>query len=36
MKKSLLIASSLFFSRWVMDQNPLSVHVLNLESGLPS
>ena len=36
MNKLFLLAGSLFISSWVMAQNPLSVHVLNLESGLPS
>lgn len=36
MNTSILIASSLFVSSLAMAQNPLSVHVLNLETGLPS
>lgn len=36
MKKSVLLASSLVFSSLAMAQNPLSVHVLNIENGLPS
>ncbi|MDM1249198.1 hydroxyisourate hydrolase [Acinetobacter sp. R933-2] len=36
MKKLFLFTSSLFISNLVMAQNPLSVHVLNLESGLPA
>lgn len=36
MKKALLFTAGLVFSSWAMAQNPLSVHVLNLESGLPS
>ena len=34
--KSLLFTSSLVASTFVCAQNPLSVHVLNLENGLPS
>ena len=36
MNKLFLFAGSLSISSWVMAQNPLSVHVLNLENGLPS
>lgn len=36
MKKSLIFVGGLLISSWVMAQNPLSVHVLNLENGLPS
>ena len=36
MKKLSLFICSALFSSWVCAQNPLSVHVLNLESGLPS
>jgi 5-hydroxyisourate hydrolase len=36
MKKLSLLVSSLLFSSLVFAQNPLSVHVLNLETGLPS
>lgn len=36
MKKIILAASALLFSSLVLAQNPLSVHVLNLENGLPS
>ncbi|TCB50170.1 hydroxyisourate hydrolase [Acinetobacter sp. ANC 4779] len=36
MKKSLIFVGSLLISSWAMAQNPLSVHVLNLENGLPS
>ncbi|OAL76659.1 5-hydroxyisourate hydrolase [Acinetobacter sp. SFB] len=36
MKKSLIFVGSLLISGWAMAQNPLSVHVLNLENGLPS
>lgn len=36
MKKLCLFAGSVLFSTWSMAQNPLSVHVLNLENGLPS
>lgn len=36
MKKSLLFTAGFIFSSWAMAQNPLSVHVLNLENGLPS
>ena len=36
MKKSLIFLGGLLISSWVMAQNPLSVHVLNLENGLPS
>lgn len=36
MKKLVLCAGSILFSSVAMAQNPLSVHVLNLENGLPS
>lgn len=36
MKKLCLFAGSVLFSTWSMAQNPLSVHVLNLENSLPS
>lgn len=36
MKKLCLFAGLVLFSTWGMAQNPLSVHVLNLENGLPS
>ena len=36
MKKLCLFEGSVLFSTWSMAQNPLSVHVLNLENGLPS
>lgn len=36
MKKIFLLLGSILFSTWSMAQNPLSVHVLNLENGLPS
>lgn len=36
MKKLVLLSSGLLLSSFVMAQNPLSVHVLNLENGLPS
>jgi len=36
MKKSLVIVGSLMASSLVMAQSPVSVHVLNLENGLPS
>lgn len=36
MKKLALLGGGLFISSLVMAQNPLSVHVLNLENGLPS
>ncbi len=36
MLKMLLPLIGLGFSSWCFAQNPLSVHVLNLENGLPS
>lgn len=36
MKKIILAASGVLFSSVLWAQNPLSVHVLNLENGLPS
>ena len=36
MKKQLMLLSGLLMSGYVLAQNPLSVHVLNLENGLPS
>ena len=36
MNKLFLFAGSVLLSSGVMAQNPLSVHVLNLENGLPS
>lgn len=36
MKKLVLCVGSILFSSVAMAQNPLSVHVLNLENGLPS
>lgn len=36
MKKLCVAAGGVLFSSLVMAQNPLSVHVLNLENGLPS
>ena len=36
MKRSILAVGGSLFSSLVFAQNPLSVHVLNLENGLPS
>lgn len=36
MKKLILATSALLFSGLALAQNPLSVHVLNIETGLPS
>lgn len=36
MKKLVLTTSALLFSGLALAQNPLSVHVLNIETGLPS
>lgn len=36
MKKLVLATSALLFSGLALAQNPLSVHVLNIETGLPS
>ena len=36
MLKMLFSLIGLGFSSWCFAQNPLSVHVLNLENGLPS
>lgn len=36
MLKMLLPLIGLGFSSWCFAQNPLSIHVLNLENGLPS